>query len=106
MATNIDKALYQAPMGLGDDTEAEGIEVEIIPDTEGDDLLAEVDALLGEDQEDSFNANLAETMDHADLSELASDLIDAIDIDKEAHEKRDQQYEEGLRRTYAWFASR
>ena len=43
--------------------------------------------------------NLAETLDSAELSEIASDLIDAIEIDKEAHEKRDQQYEEGLRRT-------
>lgn len=43
--------------------------------------------------------NLAETLDAAELSEIASDLLDAIEIDKEAHEKRDQQYEEGLRRT-------
>ena len=62
------------------------------------------DVSLNDPEEESAEVgahfdNLAETMDHAELSELATDLIDAIEIDKEAHEKRDQQYEEGLRRT-------
>ena len=43
--------------------------------------------------------NLAETMDPVRLAQIATDLLDAIDLDKEARKKRDQQYEEGLRRT-------
>lgn len=49
-------------------------------------------------QQDHF-ANLAESLDPTRLSEIATDLIDAIEIDKQARAKRDKQYEEGLRRT-------
>lgn len=73
----IDKALYQAPLGIAQEAENEmpieieiedpesvtigvgGLEIEIIPDKEGDD----------------FSANLAEDMSDADLSLLAGDLI-------------------------------
>lgn len=44
-------------------------------------------------------ANLAETMSPGRLSRIAMDLLDAIDVDKESREKRDKQYEEGIRRT-------
>jgi hypothetical protein len=44
-------------------------------------------------------ANLAETLDPTRLDKLASDLLDSIEIDKQARAKRDKQYEEGLRRT-------
>jgi chaperonin GroES len=43
--------------------------------------------------------NIAETIDPTRLSKIASDLLDAIEIDKEARKKRDKQYEEGMRRT-------
>jgi chaperonin GroES len=43
--------------------------------------------------------NLAEAVDPGRLSKIAGDLLDAIEIDKQAREKRDKQYEEGLRRT-------
>ena len=50
------------------------------------------------DPQDHF-ANLADGMDEGRLSQIATDLLDAIKIDKEARAKRDKQYEEGLRRT-------
>ena len=43
--------------------------------------------------------NLAANMDASRLSVIATDLLDAIEVDKEARKKRDQKYEEGLRRT-------
>jgi chaperonin GroES len=43
--------------------------------------------------------NLAATMSPGRLSEIATDLLDAIEIDKQARSRRDKQYEEGLRRT-------
>jgi len=58
--------------------------------------------LPSEDQsseQTSFTANLAETLDPFTLNVLASDLQRAIESDEEARKKRDQQYEEGLRRT-------
>ena len=44
-------------------------------------------------------ANIVEEVDQDMLKEAVSDLLDKIERDKEAREKRDKQYEEGLRRT-------
>jgi len=49
--------------------------------------------------DNEFYSNLAEDMDESDLSTLATQLIDLIAKDKTARSKRDEQYEEGLRRT-------
>jgi len=46
-----------------------------------------------------FYANLAENMPTWELSSLGSELCDILEKDKEARKKRDEQYEEGLRRT-------
>lgn len=46
-----------------------------------------------------FYANLAETMLEGDLNRLGTTLLDLIAKDKEARSKRDEQYEEGLKRT-------
>lgn len=43
--------------------------------------------------------NLAEKLDDFVLNQLATDIIELIDKDKEARKKRDEQYEEGLKRT-------
>ena len=97
MATNVDKSLYAAPMGLDADPNAEDIEVEIVPDSEGDDLLAEVDALLGEADDDAFNANLAEEMEDGDLTTVASELSMDIDNDKNSRKDWEKAYTEGLK---------
>ena len=44
-------------------------------------------------------ANIVDEVDPSMLKEAVSDLMDKIEKDKEAREKRDKQYEEGLRRT-------
>jgi hypothetical protein len=44
-------------------------------------------------------ANIVDEVDPSMLREAVSDLMDKIEKDKEAREKRDKQYEEGLRRT-------
>lgn len=43
--------------------------------------------------------NIVEEVDPSALKTAVSELIDKIEKDKEAREKRDKQYEEGLRRT-------
>lgn len=50
------------------------------------------------DSED-FYENLAESLPETYLESMCSDLLDAIDRDKETRKKRDKQYEEGLKRT-------
>lgn len=52
-----------------------------------------------EDAESDFLDNLAEKFDDQFLSVLGSDLADLVEKDKKSREKRDKQYEEGLRRT-------
>ncbi len=49
--------------------------------------------------ESDFYANLAETMPEQDLARISSQFLDLISKDKDARKKRDEQYEEGLRRT-------
>lgn len=52
-----------------------------------------------EPRSEDFLANLAETMPESELQTLAQSYLDLIGKDKEARKKRDEQYEEGLRRT-------
>ena len=49
--------------------------------------------------ESEFYANLAETLPESDMDDVAQDFLELISKDKEARKKRDEQYEEGLRRT-------
>lgn len=44
-------------------------------------------------------ANLAETLDPQRLSDLANEYLELIELDFQSREKRDEQYEEGIRRT-------
>lgn len=46
-----------------------------------------------------FQDNLAEKFSEETLSRFAADYIELIERDKESREKRDKQYEDGLRRT-------
>lgn len=47
----------------------------------------------------SFDANLAELLDPEILHSMGSTLVELVEKDKESREKRDKQYEEGIRRS-------
>jgi hypothetical protein len=99
MATNIDKALYQAPMGLEAAAEAEPIEIEIVdPEqvTIGMDGV-EISLTKGEPTDEDFDANLADFMDEGDLSGIASTLCHDIDNDKNSRKDWEQTYVDGLK---------
>ena len=53
----------------------------------------------GPQQNPEFYSNLAEVLDESILSNLATEYLEYIEVDKEARKERDKQYEEGLRRT-------
>ena len=98
MATNIDKALYAAPMGLAAPTEP-AIEIEIEnPDsvTVGIDGL-EVTLEPGAEGPEDFDANLAEFMDEGALQTLASQLISDVDEDIQSRKDWENTYSEGLK---------
>jgi hypothetical protein len=47
----------------------------------------------------AFDANLAEHLDEFEMDKVALDLLRKIERDKESRKLRDEQYEEGIRRT-------
>lgn len=46
-----------------------------------------------------FYANLADSLPESILTTIGGDLVELIELDKKSRDKRDKQYEEGLRRT-------
>lgn len=91
---------------LSEDTQSEIASME--PDQDGDDGVQDTDdggAIVNmsddEDEERSpdFYKNLAEEMSDSELGDIASEFLELIERDKEARKKRDEQYEDGLRRT-------
>jgi len=95
--------------------EAEGLEITEYFDIDDDPqmLRGEIDEdgslivdMGGEEEEEvdrgtgEFFENLADdVIPETELMRIATDLLMKIDEDKQAREKRDQQYEEGIRRT-------
>jgi hypothetical protein len=78
-----------------DDSE---IEQEVIELDDGS-VVVNFQEKQGPQKNPEFYANLAEEFDEQTLQSLAIEYLDLIDVDKEAREQRDKQYEEGLRRT-------
>ena len=89
MATNMDKALYSAPEGLEVDAPLE-LEI-VIGDEEG------IEALLTEDTEPEFGANLAEQMEDNDLDALGTELVEAFQADWDARKDWIDTYVKGLK---------
>ena len=76
--------------------EDENIEVE---DTEDGGAVIRLENAEDDRKQAAHFANIVEEVDQSALKEAVTDLLEKIDKDKEAREKRDKQYEEGLRRT-------
>jgi len=72
-------------------------DVQELPD--GSAIVQLDDHFKGPADDEEFYSNLAETLNSWDMEGLALKYLDLIDKDKEAREKRDKQYEEGIRRT-------
>jgi len=101
MATNIDKALNQAPLGLDSivpDDFDQGLEIEVVdPEmvtmSDGSvEITLIPDAELGE----GFGENLAELMDESDLTSLSSELLSLVDADISARKEWVEAYVKGL----------
>jgi hypothetical protein len=98
MATNFDKALYQAPMGLGGSDMEPDIEIEI-EDPESVSIgLGDLEIEIEPNKEatDDFDANLAEFMDESELQSLAGDLLSDFEDDIDARKDWMQTYVDGL----------
>jgi hypothetical protein len=81
---DIDKSLSQAPQGLeamAMDQPDLSIEIENPDSVTLDDGSMEITIIPGKEQDDEFNANLAEDLDEGQLTELSGDLIGEYDAD-------------------------
>ena len=96
----IEKSLYQAPVGLEQLAAEEPTEIEIeIEDPESVSVGVDGMPILKiekNENEDEFNANLAEELDSGALAELAGDLTGDFDEDISARKDWIQTYVDGL----------
>ena len=95
----MDKGLYQAPQGIMA-TQEPPLEIEIVDPEEvkiglGGETL--VDIKPEEEEDDSFDDNLAEEISEGVLQTIASDLIGLIDADVAARKDWADTYVDGLR---------
>ncbi|NBW12482.1 MAG: hypothetical protein EBR82_31070 [Caulobacteraceae bacterium] len=108
MATNMDKALYQAPQGLADLEGGQEVDIGMddgLPAEDGIGLMIElpdggVEVTLGIDikdaDEEEFEQNLAEVLDESVLQSLADELIELVDADTNARKDWADTYVKGL----------
>jgi hypothetical protein len=98
MATNIDKALYQNPVGMEEAAQnEEPIEIEIV-DPEAVNIHAgDLELSIRPDGEDEFNENLADTLPEDEIMAMASELAEDIENDKNSRKDWEKAYTEGLK---------
>jgi hypothetical protein len=86
-----------------EDDYGEMVEIDVpeddVEDTEDGGAIVRLDDEEAVERSDDFLANLADELPEHELNALATSLVELITRDKEARKKRDEQYEEGLRRT-------
>ena len=107
MATNMDKALYQAPTGLDEINEAsETPDLDIEVEDEGTELLSpeDMEGLFGEGGGSptdlataDFEANLAELLSEDELHRLAGDLMEDIENDLRSRTDWEKTYADGIK---------
>ena len=99
MAINVDKSISQAPQGIEELSMGEpdlSIEIENPESVTLDDGSMEITIVPGKEQDDEFNANLAEDMDEGQLTELSGDLLGEYDADVNSRKDWLTTYVDGL----------
>jgi hypothetical protein len=98
---SIDKALYGAPMGLGEAEDTPELDIEIVnPDMVTlDDGSVEITLVPGADEDDDvdFDANLADHLDEGVLVELGTSLVGEYGDDLDSRKEWEKTYTEGLK---------
>ena len=70
-----------------------------VRDTEDGGAMVTLDNEEDHQSQTEHFANIVDDIDQKGLDAIVSDLLDKIERDKDARKKRDEQYEEGIRRT-------
>ena len=96
---SIEQSISQAPLGLDSLNEVSGPDLEIeIVNPEGVSINmdgVEID-LMPEEDEESFDANLAENMSDSELMKISSDLIEMVEADINSRKDWVEMYVKGL----------
>jgi hypothetical protein len=98
----IDKAITQAPLGLDQELMSSEPDIEIeIEDPESVEIRAgglEIEIAKGGGGEgiDEFTANLAEYLDEGALSDLAGEMLENFQTDKDSRKDWEKTYFDGL----------
>jgi hypothetical protein len=87
---------YEDALGLEGDSQ--NLDEEVIELDDGS-VVINYTPTEGPMKNPEFYVNLAEEFDEDILQALATEYIELIEVDRQAREERDKQYEEGLRRT-------
>jgi hypothetical protein len=96
MPENDIEAEDSAPTGMTLDIDEDELDVE---DTDDGGAMLRVKDEQDLQVKQAHFANIIDEVDQSDLRDFITDLVTKIERDKEAREKRDKLYEEGLRRT-------
>lgn len=98
MASNIDKGLYQAPLGITEEDQmAPGIEIEIEDPESVEITMGDLEIkMTPEEDEDAFNTNLADDIDDSVLATISSELIADYEDDLASRKDWIQTYVDGL----------
>jgi hypothetical protein len=98
MATNIDKALFQQPQGIGElAQDEEAIEIEIIDPEAVNIEIGDLELSIVPGEDDEFNENLADVLEEDTIMAMASDLAEDIEQDKSSRKDWEKAYTEGLK---------
>jgi len=98
MATNIDKALFQQPQGIGElAQDEEPIAIEIIDPEAVNIEIGDLELSIVPGEDDEFNENLADTLDEDDIMSMAGDLAGDIEQDRNSRKDWEKAYTEGLK---------
>ena len=97
MATNMDKSLYQAPLGI-EALEEPDIEIEIEDPESVSIEMGGMESVIGKEDVggDEFDSNLAEHLDEGYLQEMASELLGEFEEDVSSRKDWLQTYVDGL----------
>ena len=98
MATNIDKALFQQPQGIGElAQDEEASEIEIIDPEAVNIEIGDLELSIVPGEDDEFNENLADVLEEDTIMAMASDLAGDIEQDKSSRKDWEKAYTEGLK---------
>lgn len=94
-----DKDEIEPTEAKGEVVPFEAEEAEVRDTDDGGAIITLGDDEDGDVDDSTFLQNLAETIDSVALNQIGTQLDELIARDKEARSKRDEQYEEGIKRT-------